>query len=858
MLGRGLLTSASLAMILVQTAHGEPVRTDDLKALLAPSDIHAVKQVRPKTSSKVSREAALTFDVQRYDLVLTLTPKTWEIDGKARIEFTSLQDNLTEIALNAVDFVLPEPVKDANDRDLVATYDYDTLRIKLSAPLAKGEKTFVTLRYIAKRSDALHTMAPQAANPGAMYSAYTYTEPSDARAWFPSQDRPDDKAMMTIKAILPEGYNLLANGVAAPVQRENGKTVYFYDMTASPIASYLVSLAIGQYQVMAIGQHRGVPLTLWTPEATAQRSLVETRDTAKMMAFFEQFTGTPYAWSSYAQSVAQGWGSSMEHQTATTMGENRMVGDGSGVGVVAHELAHQWFGDLVTCGKWSELWLNEGFASFLPNRYFRAVGEETNALIDLAGQRLGYFQEAKTNAHPLSHLEKPDDALFDSHTYNKGAMVLHHLRHRVNGVPSWEGEPRGVEVFTKIMQLYLQNRRFGNVTYTDLQQAVEAVTGESYAEFFAEWVRSAGHPIVAATYTVAQDGVTLTLDQQQMASRKWRAFAFPVEVELIGADGKIEHQTIQVTEAKQTFALKTALNVVAVVLDPAQLVPGEIDVVQNAAAWASVLNISSYPLARIVAANKLIAAQAWNAQTQARVVADRSEYAKLEILAALTTNRGNAAYVAALYNAIKGQRSANYYAAGVVMRAERWLAADQLASANDAAKADWERRYLASPFSAERKELVEMLYQADPERAHRFAEQRLGEASWPHRDRLFLIDMMTKNPRPSTTPFFVNLLGTASEVYLNQSLNNLVAVKYDEPKLVNVLNHLVQTARHGYLRVAAVTMLGVQKSSVATVCPQLASYAQHPNETASPSDPWPLVRSAAKSAMTNLPCGLTT
>ena len=311
-----------------------------------------------------------------------------------------------------------------------------------------------------------------------------------------------------------------------------------------------MSLVAGEYTEIH-EEWNGVPIIYYSPPGREGDTRRAFDKTPKMMQFFTEKIGVPYPWAKYSQvSVEDFIFGGMENTSATTMTsailhDERAHADYSADSIVAHELAHQWWGDLLTCRDWSHGWLNEGFAT-----YFDLLFKEHDLGTDEF--RYAVYQDANTYIREDSgHYRRsivhnvynhPVD-LFDRHLYEKGAMVLHMLRFVL-----------GDDLFWKAMHHYCVKNRGGNVTTEDLQRAIEESTGKNVDWFFHQWVFRGGHPSFKVSYSWEEDTSTaqLTVAQTQTADDLTSIFRMPVQVAFLTSDGR---QTFRVnlSQKEQTF-----------------------------------------------------------------------------------------------------------------------------------------------------------------------------------------------------------------------------------------------------------------------------------------------------------------
>ena len=816
----------------------------------APIHDNAISIVAPQQESH-PRFRPAKFDVLHYDIDLDVNPESGVIEGSVGVVVKSLVNGLNAVDLDAVNMQILNV--EAVQKNLSFTYDGYIVIASLGTAMSKNETRFLRFRYRALTPQNLILAGPDAVDPHRMKTAYTYTQPEGSSHWYPCLDRPSDKATMTIKVTVPSGFNALSNGDIAGIDIGPSKSAFSYRMEY-PVASYLVSLAIGNYEILDIGTFKNKRLTLWAPPSLYDAAVFETARTEEMMEVFSEFTGVDYPFNSYATSVAQGYRSSMEHQSATTMGDWRITGDGSGESVVAHELAHQWFGDWITCRTWGELWLNEGYASYLPYVFFAAKQDQVRALGQIEYWRDAYFAQAATSVHPLSSANPDMSNIFDSHTYEKGALTIHLMRWITNKLSSAPGTA-GEEPYTKVLQHYLNSKAGSNVTNYDHERSLAAITGQSWETFFDQWVRSEGHPILDIKTSIQSNKIKLSLEQKQFTrtERKWRTFSFPLQVELILADGSSEKQTLEVYEDIQAFELTASQNILAVNIDPELVVPAQITTDLSAANWLEVLKRSPQDTSRLMAMRRLIALQNYVADTTftTTILDQPSEYIRAAAISDLSRKPENLSAVSSIYRSLLGRRSNNIATRGAVARAEEWLIKTIGGIPTRDQERSWKDRYIDSDVVAERGAILNLLAMSSLERAQEFAMERLNESKWVMQDRWALVDLLTKRPTPTSLSFIKNALGNASNQHLRQILDNLSGATFDNQDIALDVLAIAKTHRSPFTRETAIKLLAKQVSSATTICPELGVIGSQPVGV---PDMFAGVRAAASVAMTTLAC----
>jgi aminopeptidase N len=344
-----------------------------------------------------------------------------------------------------------------------------------------------------------------------------------------------------------------------------------------PHASYLLTLVAGEFAEVAdtakVGD-REIPLAYLVPKDRERDAARTFGRTPEMIRHFSNVTGIPYPWNKYAQIVVSDFiFGGMENTTATTLYEHVLIDERAAIDVssddlIAHELAHQWFGDYVTCRAWYEAWLNEGFATF-----FEHVWRETDLGRDeydygLKADLAAYLGEAHgryRRAIVCQDYDAPLD-LFDRHLYEKGALVLHALRAELGDALFWGG-----------VHAYLAAHARGGVETRDLQRAMEDVSGRGLGRFFEQWVHKPGHPELEIVVAWEKGTLTIVARQTQSVTDGVPAcFDLPLDLDIGDDEGGAIRRALRITERQQTFALPAAQRPAFVVVDPGARIIGDV------------------------------------------------------------------------------------------------------------------------------------------------------------------------------------------------------------------------------------------------------------------------------------------
>ena len=358
----------------------------------------------------------------------------------------------------------------------------------------------------------------------------------ESKFWFPCIDDPVVKFPREISVSVPNEFTVISNGELQGVSNtKEHKKIYTWK-NASPDSAYLTSVIVGRFAEIVEHYERGIDLLYYVPMDKQDRSERSFRGTANMVKFFESYFDTPYPYTKYAQITVQDFeDGGMENTTCTTLPDEMLLDEkaslddypvninGSARSVVAHELAHQWFGDLITCKDWSHTWLNEGFATYCEALYVEHVDGKDQFQRYMEILSSVYFSEAcKEYRRPIvADKYKYPDELFDAHSYQKGAWVLHMLRNIVSD-----------DKFKIGIKKYLQQFKNNSVETSDLRNMMEQVSGQNLEYFFEQWVYKEGHPELAIEFDVEENLLKIT-------QLKKPYFEFKLDVKISFSNGNV-------------------------------------------------------------------------------------------------------------------------------------------------------------------------------------------------------------------------------------------------------------------------------------------------------------------------------
>jgi aminopeptidase N len=524
-------------------------------AVIAGADIGFTdQQVFDSRSAQQLR--AHDFDVQHYRIALFLEEETQSFDGETTILFTSLVDGFNTLTLDTETFKVSS-VMDDEGRALVFTQDGGLLVVSLDQALNKNETATLTVVYRATNIGidkivGLDFRDKTETNPQLVNSL---NWPDGARYWFPSFDHPGDWATHETIITVKQAYRVVANGllISDSVNPDSGLRTVHWSQTR-PQPTYLYSFAAGPYSVLA-DNHGDLPLHYWVYPGDEAVAKVAFARTPEIIAFYEDLYRTKFPWVKYDQIIVPGIGGGAESTSATLLGRRviqyEREGDkGASDWLLAHEIAHQWWGNFVGYQDWSHNWLAESFAT--DGEYLFILddlGVDEGALY-LLEYKNAYLKEARDDfIRPVvtNKWDKPND-MFDRHGYEKGGVVLNMLRDLV-----------GEDIFTEILRTFLAKHGYGNATATDFFETVGRVTGEDYGWFFDQWILSPGHPVLDVSYSWNELSETLdmTVKQTQDTSTGVPVFRLPIKLGITTSSGK-KIESVWLTEKTHNFKFSVA------------------------------------------------------------------------------------------------------------------------------------------------------------------------------------------------------------------------------------------------------------------------------------------------------------
>jgi aminopeptidase N len=521
------------------------------------------------------------YDLQNIRTHLWFNVEQRAVRGEVTESVAMLREGVSDLKFDSVGLDIKSVSLDGNSATFSATPT--DLIVTLEHPATLGEKHEILIHYEGRPNKGLYFILPDKNYPKQPTEVWTQGEAEDTRYYIPLYDYPNDRTTSEMILTVPAAWITVSNGKLMSVQVEpDGEKTWDWKQS-EPLSTYLISAVAGEF-VERDDSWRGIALRYVVPRGNESKIEPTFGRTKEMLDFFASKIGVPYPWAQYAQTaldqfVAEG----MENTSATSITTNSLVNpllaaedrEGADV-VVSHELAHQWFGDLVTCKDWGNLWLNEGFADFFERVWSEHRFGRDEADFDFWRDQNQWVREPRNFPVPIVSRDFDDSTEYQDNIYDKAGWVLRMLREKL-----------GDEAFYGALRHYLDANRGQNVVTADLEKAIEQSTATNVDKFFEQWVYGAGAPKFDVSYAYDPDAkqIALTVKQTQKIEGRVGVFDVPVDIEIATADGRATH-TVESNQASQIFTFAADSAPRMVVFDKEDKIFKSVEFKKDAGLWA--------------------------------------------------------------------------------------------------------------------------------------------------------------------------------------------------------------------------------------------------------------------------------
>lgn len=502
------------------------------------------KPLHPKPGRKYARDRLVDLVHLKLDVTPDFAKRT--IAATTEWTFKPIARPLAQIELDAVGLTIESvTAQGATVASFSSTEDKLITVFQNSIP-ADATVT-LTIKHRVQPENGLYFRTPEMGYKTGDTQLWTQGEAELHRYWFPCYDYPNERFTSEVICHVPEGMEVVSNGHLVGSSKDAQGLNAVHWLQDKPHVNYLVALAAGNFHKIE-GKAGDLPLALLVPPSEKDQAANAFLDTSKIMAFYQQEIGVPFAWDKYYQVYCLDFLAGGMENTSCTFQAAGMLFPSSDEQLStlhrldAHETAHQWFGDLLTCRDWSHLWLNEGFASYYTVLYEETKNGRDAMLYSLWREAQQVLSQNDTKPTVWRDYQ---DAMeqFDYRVYPKGAWILHMIRSRL-----------GPELYRQCIKTYVERHRNQVVGTDDLHDVLAEVTGLSWDQFFDQWLYHGGVPDLAFSYSydAATRLARVNVKQQQKVSEQVPLFALDLPVRFF-LKGKPVGFSVRITQASEDF-----------------------------------------------------------------------------------------------------------------------------------------------------------------------------------------------------------------------------------------------------------------------------------------------------------------
>jgi aminopeptidase N len=488
------------------------------------------------------------YDLQHSKIALRFQPEQKKVIGDVTHSLALLRDGLENISFDSVGLQI-ESVHINKGAAKFSTTD-SKLVVTLPKGAKAGAKFDVEINYQATPTKGLYFILPDKDYPNRPLQIWSQGESEDTRYYLPTYDYPNDRLTTETILTVPENWMTISNGKLIGVSEASDGMKTWTWRESQPSSTYLITVVAGEF-VEVKDTWKNIPVTYYAPKDRGDRLSPSYSRTPAMIGLFSKKLGVDYPWEKYSQAMVDEFvAGGMENSSATTntaesLRNPKLVPEyeQNEDPLISHELAHQWFGDLVTTKDWGDIWLNEGFATFMETVWAESHFGKDTADYDRWESAQQWFAMRSLYDKPIVRYDFEESEEFDGNAYGKGGWVLYMLRRQL-----------GEDAFYAGLKHYLEANRGRNVMTSDLTKAVEEATHTNVDAFFRQWIYGAGAPKfeLGYVYDQAKKQVALTVKQTQKREGRVGLFQVPVDVEITTASGP-KLYPIHVTRESEVF-----------------------------------------------------------------------------------------------------------------------------------------------------------------------------------------------------------------------------------------------------------------------------------------------------------------
>ena len=536
-----------------------------------------------------------TYHVLHYKLEFALDFEKKSVTGSTAITLIPFVTNFNSIVLDAEAMAIRRTTIES--KEMRFDTNDQKLTIHLPQSYRSGDTITVLVEYSCIPKQGMFWSGPDSGYPHKHWQVWSQGEAMTNHFWFPCYDFPNDKATSEVIATVDKKFTLLSNGKLINVkENKHSGTKTFHWRENKPHSSYLIMVAAGEYAILH--DYAGkIPLDYYVYNEDTVNARICFQETPDMIKFFNDQIGFAYPWEKYGQIILHDHFGGMENTSATTLSDVGTVYDArvrldySPVSLIAHELAHQWWGNVVTCKDWRHMWLNESFASYFEPLYREhLLGRDEFDYEMYTKQQAGIYVDTARGRKPVVSVDS-----YGENLYPRGASVLHMLHFVV-----------GDQLFWRAINHYITKYQFLPVETNYLKIAFEEATGQNLYWFFDEWLYKAGHPVFDVSYQWSDSAkaIFLKIAQKQTIDSLTDVFKMPVDVEVTASSAETTHR-VNISSKDTTLRLPCATKPELVIFDKGNWLIKELKFDKSHEEWSYQATRAANPVDRIRALQAL-------------------------------------------------------------------------------------------------------------------------------------------------------------------------------------------------------------------------------------------------------------
>ena len=507
------------------------------------------------------------YDLRHSTIRLSFDTAQRKIMGDVTHTLSMLREGTTRVVFDSVALRIESVTLDGKPAHFETTDKQ--LSVTLAAPAKRAEQHIIEIRYDGSPHQGIYFILPDKDYPDKPVEIWTQGEAEDTRYYLPTYDYPNDRLTTDTYLTVPASWETVSNGrLDSKTPAPDGQVIWHW-VQDGPLSTYLITVVAGELDRVDDTWH-SLPLTYYAPRGERDRIPPTFARTKGMLDFFTTTLGVPYPWAKYAQiTVDEFTEEGMENTSATTLTTHALqipalvsehpMGEDD---LISHELFHQWFGDLVTCKDWTNLWLNEGFATLAEYMWEEhAFGRDESDYTRWTAMR-DWTMDERLYGVPILNSNFTDSMEYVGNIYGKAGLVLYTLREQLGAAEFYAG-----------LHHFLEQYRGQNVVTADLVRSLEETTNRNVDRFFQQWIYGAGAPSLALSYTYdeRQHEVKLEVKQVQKIEGHVGLFTLNTKVEIVTASGSKRFPLV-ITRASESFTFPAASAPLMVLFDPGDVI----------------------------------------------------------------------------------------------------------------------------------------------------------------------------------------------------------------------------------------------------------------------------------------------